>query len=148
MRRKCLTDRQKPNLNRVLTLNYIRLYCCNLIFVTMKKGISTYSFVFTVAVLVSMLFQSLHKYEHIAQQLPDIHCVHKKTAAGEITHQHHYLDFCGTCDFKVSHFVVFGFATTTSVLTFNYSNPSVFSTDKLTSFLKGSQLSLRGPPFV
>jgi hypothetical protein len=114
----------------------------------MKKGISRYSFVFTFAVLVSMLFQSFHKFEHIAQQLPDIHCVHKKTSATEITHQHQYLDFCGTCDFKVSHFVIFGFTTITSDLTFNYSNPSVFSTEGLNSFFKGSQFSLRGPPFV
>lgn len=114
----------------------------------MKKGISGYSFVFTLAVLVSMLFQSLHKYEHIAQQLPEKHCAHKKIAAGEITHQHYYLDFCGTCDFKVSHFVVFGFPTITSDLTPSYSNPSFFSSEQLISFFKGSQFSLRGPPLV
>jgi hypothetical protein len=114
----------------------------------MKKGVSKYSLLFTVAILVSMLFQSLHKYEHIAQQLPEKYCDHKKSPAGEITHQHHYLDFCGTCDFKVSQFVVTGFANCTSVVPPNYSNPLFFSTESLISFFKGSQFSLRGPPIV
>lgn len=114
----------------------------------MKKGISTYSFVFTLAVLVSMLFQSLHKYEHIAQQLPEKYCAHKKSPAGEITHQHHYLDFCGTCDFKVSQFVAVGFATAPTILAPIFLKQSPISMQGLVSFFKGSQFTLRGPPSV
>jgi hypothetical protein len=58
----------------------------------MKKKVSIFSLVLTLTVLFSMLFQSVHKYEHIAQQLSEVQCSQKNSST-EITHQHHGYDF-------------------------------------------------------
>ena len=114
----------------------------------MKKNFSIFSFLLTMTVLLSMLFQSVHKYEHIAQQLSNIQCVHKKSATAEITHEHHNLDFCAVCDYKLSGFIfpVFLHFETNSVEL--YLNNADFKSKEITPFFKGSLFALRAPPFV
>ena len=114
----------------------------------MKKKFSIFSLVLTVAVLFSMLFQSVHKYEHIAQQLSEIQCVHKKSSATEITHQHHSYDFCGVCAYKVSSFT-FLFQPSFNLNSFKlYLKNNDFESKEITQFFKGSLFALRGPPLV
>ena len=99
-------------------------------------------------VLLSMLFQSLHKYKHIAQQLSEVQCVHKKNSAAEITHQHHSFDFCGVCDYKLSGFtfpVLPHFELNSLEL---YLNNTDFKSFEITQFFKGSLFALRAPPLV
>ncbi|MFV8363725.1 hypothetical protein ACNQGO_10090 [Flavobacterium sp. ZT3P35] len=114
----------------------------------MKKKFSIFSLVLTLTVLFSMLFQSVHKYEHIAQQLSEFQCVHKKNSSTEITHQHHGYDFCGVCAFKVSSFTFLllpTFESNTSELPLK---KSAFASTEITQFFKGSLFALRAPPLV
>lgn len=114
----------------------------------MKKKISIFSFVLTFTVLFSMLFESLHKYEHIAAQLAEIQCVHKKNSTTEITHQHHNFDFCVVCAHKLSTFT-FSFNTAFDLVFLDhYSKSTDFRSKEITQFFKGSLFSLRGPPIV
>jgi hypothetical protein len=114
----------------------------------MKNKFSIFSLMLTITVLLSMLFQSVHKYEHIAQQLSEIQCVHDKNSSTEITHQHHNYDFCGICAYKVSSFTFLVFP----VFELNgitlYSKNVDFVSCEITQFFKGSLFALRAPPLV
>lgn len=114
----------------------------------MKKKFSIFSFVLTMTVLVSMLFQSLHKYEHIANQLLEVHCVHEKKSAVEITHQHHKFHFCGICHHQLGSFTFLPSATFEIQLLELYPNNIDFESKEITAFFKGSLFALRAPPLV
>ena len=110
-----------------------------------KKLIISMSLVMTV--LFSILFQSLHTYEHFVQQFADKECHHKKNNYGEpeITHQHHSVDDCKVCQFN------FGSYTTPKVFAFKlFSNfkqvPYFHSAQERMFVFSGSMYSLRGPP--
>lgn len=93
-----------------------------------------------------MLFQSVHKYEHIATQLAEVHCQHEQKSATEITHQHDHYDFCGICAFKVSSFT-FLFPSKFSIEYFDLViQKTAVTTTESNSFYKGSLFSLRAPP--
>jgi hypothetical protein len=114
----------------------------------MKKKFSIFSFVLTFTVLFSMLFESLHKYEHVAAQLAEVQCVHEKNSATEITHQHHNYDFCGVCAHKLSTFT-FSFQTAFDLVVLDHFSKSAdFKSKEITQFFKGSLFALRGPPNV
>ena len=67
----------------------------------MKRKQILYSLTLTVAVLFSILFQSIHSYEHIVKQLSEKQCHHNyNDPSGEITHQHHDYDVCLVCHFS------------------------------------------------
>lgn len=97
-------------------------------------------------VLFSILFQSVHSYEHIAKQLSEKKCHHNyNDANGEITHQHHSDDACYVCHFS------FGSYITPEKFSFNfYNNPKeiayLFSFSENVISFSGSLYSLRGPP--
>lgn len=112
----------------------------------MKKKQFITSISLALMVLFSILFQSIHSYEHISQQLSEKKCHHNyNDANGEITHQHDNDDSCFVCHF------VFG----------SYLNPEKFSfqffsnhqeipyffgfSESIVSF-PGSSYTLRGPP--
>ena len=72
----------------------------------MKKNKLIVSLSLVLTVLFSMLFQSLHTYEHFSKQLSEKHCDHKYNASGtEITHEHHQLDHCFVCHFGLSSYI-------------------------------------------
>jgi hypothetical protein len=95
-----------------------------------------------------MLFQSIHSFEHLSQQISEKKCHHKYTSSKEITHQHHNFDDCFVCHFSVSNFVSSG--------TFNFecqkttfpSGYSFFKSKEITQFFKGSLFALRAPPTI
>ncbi|RTZ00021.1 hypothetical protein EKM02_08955 [Flavobacterium sp. RSP49] len=114
----------------------------------MKKKFSIINLVLMIAVLFSILIQSLHSYEHIVKQFSEKKCEHKYTSAAEITHQHHKFDSCYLCNFTISSF------TSSDVKSFelykiemNSSNSSAIS-KQITQFFKGSLFALRAPPQV
>ncbi len=112
----------------------------------MKNKFSIVSLVLTVTVLCSMLFQSVHKYEHIATQLAEVHCTHEKKSATEITHHHDGYDFCGICAFKVSSFT-FVFSNTITIENFDLvTQKTAVTSPEINSFYKGSLFALRAPP--
>ena len=114
----------------------------------MKRKQLITSFSLALIVLLSILFQSVHSYEHIAKQLSEKKCHHNyNDENGEITHEHYNDDTGFACHFS------FG----------NYITPEKFSRDfhkdfievpyflsfseSVTSFSE-STCPLRGPPSV
>ena len=112
----------------------------------MKKNKLIVSLSLIVTVLFSMLFQSLHTYEHLAKQLSQKQCYHKYNVTGaEITHQHQKVDHCYVCEFAFGSYITpkdFSYQLYSSIEEIPY----FFTTaEKVISF-SGSLYSLRGPP--
>jgi hypothetical protein len=112
----------------------------------MKKKFSILNLVLTIAVLVSMLTQSVHSYEHVLKEFSEKKCYHKLTSGTEITHQHNKFHTCYLCNFSISSFLS---------ADLNYSQPSILVLSSSNSlaisketpqFFKGSLFALRGPP--
>ncbi|MEL1252869.1 hypothetical protein AAEO57_03710 [Flavobacterium sp. DGU38] len=99
-------------------------------------------------VLLSILFQSVHSYEHITQQLSEKKCHHSyNDTNGEITHQHHNDDTCFICHFA------FGSYITPEKFAFQFfSNhqeiPYFFGFSECFISFTGSLYTLRGPPLA
>jgi hypothetical protein len=112
----------------------------------MKKIFIIVNSFLTFAVLFSMLFQYVHSYEHLANQLSEKECSHKYNSKQEITHQHHNFDDCFVCDFAFSNF------TSSEIFRFEFkqitfpSGYTFFKTKEITQFFKGSLFALRAPP--
>ncbi|PRZ20323.1 hypothetical protein BC624_11212 [Flavobacterium granuli] len=98
-------------------------------------------------VLFSILYQSLHMYEHFVKQFSEKVCHHKYSGKqAEITHQHHKIEHCNVCHFT------FGAYVTPEVFVYklnpNYKQvPHFFKNEKEIAFFSGSLYSHRGPPF-
>ncbi|MBE8725164.1 hypothetical protein [Flavobacterium hungaricum] len=112
----------------------------------MKRKQLIISFSSAVMILFSILFQSIHSYEHIVKQLSEKQCHHDyNDPNGEITHQHHDYDLCFVCNFAFGSYILpdsFSF----QVLSFQKETPYFFTfTEKILSF-SGDYYFLRGPP--
>jgi len=112
----------------------------------MKKKQLILSVSFALTVLFSILFQSIHSYEHIVKQLSEKQCHHDYSDPnGEITHQHHNYDLCYVCNFVLGSYIVpeqFAF----QFPAFMTDIPYFFSlSEKIYSFYESPYL-LRGPP--
>lgn len=112
----------------------------------MKKRVLILNSFLVFAVLFSILFQSVHSYEHIAAQLSEKKCHHKVVSSKEITHQHHKFDTCFVCDFTLSSVV------SANVAHFEFKKISfpavcfVFKSREIIHFFTGSLFALRAPP--
>ncbi|MFD1603523.1 hypothetical protein ACFSJW_11610 [Flavobacterium artemisiae] len=114
----------------------------------MKRKQLIISFASAVMILFSILFQSIHSYEHIVKQLSEKQCHHAyNDPNGEITHQHHDYDLCFVCNFAFGSYLVpdsFSF----QCLSFQKETPYFFAlTENILSF-SGDFYFLRGPPNV
>lgn len=113
----------------------------------MKRKFAIINFALSVAVLFSILFQSVHSYEHLAKQLSEKECLHEYKSSKEITHQHEAFENCFVCTFTLSSFIgseTISFESRRTVL--DLAIP--FSTSRMfPSFFTGALFSLRGPPF-
>ena len=122
------------------------LFYVSLPLARMKKNKLILSLSLVITVLFSILFQSLHTYEHLAKQLSQKQCYHKYNVTGtEITHQHHKIDHCYVCQFALGNYITpkdFSYQLYVSIEEIPYCN-SVKET--IISF-SGSLYSLRGPP--
>jgi len=98
------------------------------------------------AVLLAMLFQSVHSYEHLAKQLSEKECSHKYISSQEITHQHHNFDNCFVCNFTVSTFISSGITVFEFKKVIFPTGYSLFNSREITQFFKGSLFALRAPP--
>ncbi|MFC0078612.1 hypothetical protein ACFFLS_16305 [Flavobacterium procerum] len=73
----------------------------------MKRKQLILSFGSAVMILFSILFQSIHSYEHIAKQLTEKKCHHSyKDPNGEITHNHDSNDVCYVCNFAFGSYIL------------------------------------------
>lgn len=115
----------------------------------MKKKIIIINVLLSMAVLFSILFQSVHSYVHHSEQITVkiSHQHHSKNKA-EINNNHSVSEKCFTCDFSFSSFTTTDFY----VLSFHKNNAVTtfysFLSPKHSSFFIGSLFSLRGPPLV
>jgi hypothetical protein len=112
----------------------------------MKKRIAIINSTLMVAVLFSMLLQSVHSFEHLSNLFYEKQCHHKYTGQTEISHQHHPFDKCFVCEFTFSAFITPpGFSYTQHFVQglIPYCFPA--PTETIFSF-SGSSYSLRGPP--
>jgi hypothetical protein len=110
-----------------------------------KKLLISISLVMTV--LFSILFQSLHTYEHFVKQFAEKECHHKKNNYGEpeITHQHHSVDACKVCHFSFDAYI------TPKVVAYklisNYKQvPYIHIASDRIFIFSGSMYAHRGPP--
>ena len=113
----------------------------------MKRKFAIINVALSVAVLFSILFQSVHSYEHLAKQISEKKCFHEYKSSKEITHQHEAFENCSICAFTLSSFIgpetiSFEFKKTAIDLATPFSSSRVFP-----SFFEGALFSLRGPPF-
>jgi hypothetical protein len=112
----------------------------------MKKRFVILNSFLALAVLFAMLFQSVHSFEHLAQQLSEKECHHKYSSREEITHQHHNFDYCFVCDLKMSNFISSDFSCFEFQNTIIPSGYTFFESREITQFFKGSLFALRAPP--
>jgi hypothetical protein len=112
----------------------------------MKKKQLIISLSLAVAVLFSILFQSLHDYEHFVKLLSQTECHHKYNVTNtEITHQHHKYEQCVVCHLS------FGSYISPEIVTYKFQSdykliPYFFTTSEKVIPFTGSLYSLRGPP--
>jgi len=113
----------------------------------MKKGFAILSSFLMITVLFSILFQSIHSYEHLAKQLSEKQCHHEYNITNtEITHQHHNFDHCFVCEFTLNSFVA------SEISSFEFKKITIpsgytfFKSRAITQFFKGSLFALRAPP--
>jgi hypothetical protein len=112
----------------------------------MKKRFGILNLFLMLAVLSSMLLQSVHSYEHIFRQATEKKCHHISNSKSQITHQHHNLEHCFVCDFAFSSFIASGNT--------HYQTPKIVIASEtpfsdalvITQFFKGSLFALRAPP--
>jgi PP-loop superfamily ATP-utilizing enzyme len=114
----------------------------------MKKKFSILNLVLTIAVLFSILIQSIHSYEHVVKQFSEKKCHHKITSSTEITHQHNKFHSCYLCSLTVSSFLsTDANSSELNNLVLNSGNSLAISKE-ITQFFKGSLFALRAPPLV
>lgn len=109
-----------------------------------NKLIVTASLIATI--LLAIVLQSFHTYEHLQKQLSQKECHHKYNVTNkEITHQHKNLDHCSVCDFAIGSYDFpkeFGFE-----LYSEYTQiPYFISIEETILSFSGSLYSHRGPP--
>lgn len=110
----------------------------------MKNNFLISSFM-SVVMLLAILFQSTHSYEHLIKELTEKKCLHKHISSQEITHNHKF-EKCFLCDFGFSNFTdidVFSFKHLKFNNLFAY---SLNYSEQITNYFKGSLFALRAPP--
>jgi hypothetical protein len=111
----------------------------------MKQKQLIIRFFFALALLTSIVVQSLHGYEHLKKQFSEKVCEHKHANSTELTHQHKGFEQCLVCAISFQSGIIsakfqYQIATTPEVAThFFFNFPTVIS-------FSGSSYSLRGPP--
>lgn len=114
----------------------------------MKRKQLILSLSFAVTILFSILFQSIHSYEHIVKQLTEKQCHHNyNDPSGEITHQHHDFEVCFVCNFAFGSYIVpetFQF----QFHSFEKEIPYFFSVSEKIFSISATSYFLRGPPSV
>ncbi len=115
-------------------------------FATMKQRFPQISLSFAVMILVAIVLQSFHSYEHLSKFFAEKECHHKYDNKAEIGHAHHELDHCFACEFTFSTSIkseIFAFKF------FNNSLPTGYTlsySKEITNHFKGSLFALRAPP--
>lgn len=121
---------------------YFQLF---LLLQVMKRKVLFLNAFISVAILFSMLLQSVHSLEHLSKLFSEKECHHTYSGKTEISHQHHPFDECLSCEFTFSSFVcpdLFHF----DFLFVQPSSVKTFAADESLVVTANSTLHLRGPP--
>lgn len=112
----------------------------------MNKKFTLLNFSLVVVVLFGVLFQSIHSFEHLVEQLSKEHCHHKyhkdKT---EFSHAHDDFDDCFVCEYSFSNYIPTAFFTFKFKIPV-YNTTGLFGYGEKLVFFSGSSLNSRGPP--
>lgn len=115
----------------------------------MKNRFYIFSFLFSGLVLFSILFQSVHSYEHFAAKINEKQCVHRQNSNKvNIAHTHSSFDHCAICEFSFVPFCLsdsYIFQIKKNLFASKY---SFFYKRKITILFKGSLFALRAPPMA
>ena len=100
-------------------------------------------------ILLAILFQSAHSFNHLADQLSKKHCHHKyHDHQTELHHGHDGLEKCFTCEFAFSH-TTKADGNTYSFVNKSHNTKTLFGyCSESILFFNGSSFFLRGPPTV
>ncbi len=113
----------------------------------MKNKFVFINFLMSVVLLFSIVFQSLHSFEHLSKFLTEKKCVHKKSLPTDLTHKHKSLENCFVCNYTFSH-VTYNDGFIFIFETFDYQTSLSLSFYKQNLyFFNGNPLALRGPPY-
>ncbi|RXM44429.1 hypothetical protein [Flavobacterium sp. YO64] len=113
----------------------------------MKKKVVVVNFIISLTVLFTMLFQTIHSYEHVFKQLSEKHCDHKYTAGqNEITHSHSVDSSCSICHFAFSTFIPNSFQIPSFHKVISEISYQFVYSQTVSTFFKGSLFALRAPP--
>lgn len=102
-------------------------------------------FFFTIALLGSLVVQSVHGLKHLEKQFSEKVCEHKHANSSELTHQHKGFEQCSVCAISFqsgiakTHFQYQLVSVPEVASHFFFNFPTVIS-------FSGSSYSLRGPP--
>lgn len=111
----------------------------------MKKKIVLLSTILIASVLFSILFQSVHSFEHFSAERAEKACLHKYNSSKEITHKHHSLEHCFVCDSSIGNYITPEFYSFQCYLE-GTSIPYFLNFPKIITAFSGINFSLRGPP--
>lgn len=115
-------------------------------FAIVKKYLNHISLSILVAVLSSILFQSVHTFEHILAEFSDDKCEHLyDTGTEQITHEHHDFDHCFSCDFHFSNYVKTDIFSVPRYFAPIHSSYFDLVVDQV-SYYSGLHYLVRGPP--
>lgn len=112
----------------------------------MNKKFSIISLSFALTILIAIVLQSFHSYEHLSKLFAEKQCHHKYDNKAELGHSHHELDHCFACEFT------FSTSIKADSFAFNFYQNQIptrytFSYSKeITNHFKGSLFALRAPP--
>jgi hypothetical protein len=113
----------------------------------MKKKIVLINLFMSLTVLFTMLFQTVHSYEHIYKQATEKICDHQYAdGQKQITHSHSVENNCHVCHFAFSTFIPNNFQTLSFHKVIVETTYIFFYTKVASTFFKGSLFSLRAPP--
>ncbi len=112
-----------------------------------KKKLVLINFTLMIVVLFSILFQSIHSYEHLATEISQEICHHKNHLhKTEFTHQHNGFEHCSICEFTFSTSIPTHFPTFEFKIAAIPAGISNFYFKENTQYFNGSYFSLRAPP--
>jgi hypothetical protein len=114
----------------------------------MKKKFLIVNLSLVVAVLFTMLFQSLDSFSHFEKQKTELKCHHKSSSKHEIIHHHHTFENCLVCKFAFSNYHKPEKKGDSFIRIDIVSKKSFTYSFEFTKKFKGALFSLRGPPVV
>jgi hypothetical protein len=98
-----------------------------------------------VAVLFSIVFQSIDSISHIQEEFSKRECHHTYNSKSELTHQHHNFDHCTVCQFGFSSFIT-PIKYSYTFYVGDYKIPYLSANTESVYSFSGSLYSHRGPP--